>query len=62
MSVSFEEYLARSEAYMAVVREAGDLPWFEDTDRKAKVAARLGLPEDTDPMDLRRALWQRRNR
>ncbi len=47
---------------MAVVREAGDLPWFEDTDRKAKVAARLGLPEDTDPMDLRRALWQRRNR
>ena len=47
--------------YEAAVRDAGDLPWPEDPAKRQQVAARLGLPEDTDPMELRRALWARRN-
>ncbi|MCV7217149.1 hypothetical protein H7J51_17910 [Mycobacterium crocinum] len=59
---SFEEYLERSEPYFAAVREAGNLPWFEDPEKLAATAAKLGLPADADPMKLRRALWERRNR
>ena len=56
---SFDEYLASSEQYFAVVREAGDEPWFENKERAAAMAARLGLPADTPPLELRRALWAR---
>lgn len=59
---TFEQYLERSEPYNAAVRAAGDLPWFEDPEKRAEIAEQLGLPTDTDPMELRKALWERRNR
>lgn len=59
VTTTFEEYLDRSEAYFAVVREDGDLAWFDCPERSAKVAARLGLPADTPPIDVRRALFNR---
>ncbi len=37
-------------------------PWPLDPEKRAANAKRLGLPEDTDPMELRRALWERRNK
>uniref|UniRef100_A0AB39U256 Tail assembly chaperone n=1 Tax=Mycolicibacterium phage Alyssa1 TaxID=3240801 RepID=A0AB39U256_9CAUD len=59
---TFEQYLERSEPYFAAVREAGDLPWFEDPEKRAAAAVKLGLSAETDPLELRRALWERRNR
>jgi hypothetical protein len=59
---TFEEYLERSENYFSVIREANDLPWYDDPDRAAKVAAQLGLAADTPALDLRRALFERGRR
>jgi hypothetical protein len=56
---TFDDYLASSENYMAAIREADDLPWYDDPDRRAKVAARLGLPAETPALELRRALFER---
>jgi hypothetical protein len=42
--------------------EAGGTPWVLDPEKRTATAERLGLPEDTDPMELRRALFERRNR
>jgi hypothetical protein len=58
-SLSFTEHLERTERYMQTIRDAGDLPWFEDPERCAKVAAKVGLPADTPPLELRRALFAR---
>lgn len=60
MIETFEEYEARSASYFDAVREAGDLPWFEDPEKRAPALSVLGLPEDTPPIELRRALWERR--
>uniref|UniRef100_A0AB39U2N4 Uncharacterized protein n=11 Tax=unclassified Caudoviricetes TaxID=2788787 RepID=A0AB39U2N4_9CAUD len=59
---TFEQYLERSEPYFAAIREAGDLPWFEDTEKRAATAVRLGLAADAEPLEVRRALWERRSR
>jgi hypothetical protein len=40
----------------------GGTPWPLDPAKRAANAKWLGLPEDTDPMELRRALYERRNR
>jgi hypothetical protein len=40
----------------------GGTPWPLDLAKRAANAKRLGLPADTDPMELRRALYERRNR
>jgi hypothetical protein len=56
---TFEEYLERTENYMQAIRDADDLPWFEDPERSAAMAAQLGLPADTAPLELRRALFER---
>jgi hypothetical protein len=56
---TWDEYLAQSEAYFSVVREAGDLPWFEDPERSATMASRLGLATDTPALELRRALFEK---
>lgn len=58
-SHDFTGYLERSEAYFAAVRDKGDAPWFENDERRAKVADRLGLPADTPALELRRALFER---
>lgn len=58
-ALTFEQSLERTEQYMTKIRDAGDLPWFEDPDRRAKVAARLGLPDDTTALEVRRALFER---
>lgn len=46
--------------YEAAVIERGGTPWPLDPVKRAATAERLGLPDDTDPMELRRALWERR--
>lgn len=56
----WEKYLELSELYFAVVRENG-VPWFEDVKKRAPVLKLLGLPVDTPPLTLRKALWQRRH-
>lgn len=58
---TFEQYVERTEVYFETIRAAGDLPWFEDAERSRTIAERLGLPVDTDPTELRRALWSRRS-
>ncbi|WP_197504741.1 hypothetical protein [Mycobacterium sp. 852002-51163_SCH5372311] len=40
----------------------GGTPWPLDPVKRAAVAERLGMPEHTDPMELRRALWERSKR
>ena len=53
----FRAYLERTVPYAAAIREAGDLPWWEDPERSARVAAHVGLPADAPAEDLRRALF-----
>lgn len=59
---AFQEYLKHSAPYDAAIREAGDLPWHEDPERLARVAQQLGLPEDSEPLTVRRALFNRHHR
>ena len=60
-AVTFREFCERQEPYLAAVREAGDLPWFEvGHPHRAVIVAQLGLPDDIEAMALRRALWERR--
>lgn len=54
-----EWWSTHGEPYEAAVIAAGDMPWPLDPVKRAATAERLGLPEDTDPMELRRALWER---
>ncbi|ORA07425.1 hypothetical protein BST14_27770 [Mycobacterium arosiense ATCC BAA-1401 = DSM 45069] len=56
---AFQRFLDSTEPYNAKIREEGDLPWFEDSERREKVAARLGLPTSTSPDEVRRALFMR---
>jgi hypothetical protein len=59
---SFAEWWERhGQPYEAAVIAGGGTPWPLDPVKAAAAAERLGLPENTDPMDLRRALWERRN-
>lgn len=58
---TFEQYEESSRPYFEAVSEAGDLAWFEDQARAARVAERLGLPPTTPTAELRRALWERRH-
>lgn len=63
MTDAFESWWDRfGQPYEAAVIEQGGVPWVSDPDKRQVMAARLGLPADTPDMDLRRALWQRRNR
>jgi hypothetical protein len=58
---SFEEWWDKhGTPYEAAVVAGGGTPWALDPVKRAATAAQLGLPEDTDPMELRRALWARR--
>lgn len=60
--LSFEEWFAKhGQPYEAAVIVGGGTPWPMDPEKSAAVAERIGLPADTDPMELRRALWERRN-
>ncbi|GAB4678009.1 hypothetical protein [Mycobacterium timonense] len=62
MAVTFDVWWERSgQHYEAAVIEQGGTPWPLDPDKRARIASQLGLSEDTDPMELRRALWARRN-
>lgn len=59
----FETWWRQSgQPYEDAVIEAGGMPWPLDPAKRARTAATLGLHEDTDPMELRRALWERRNK
>lgn len=59
---AFDRYLERSEPYFDAVRAAGDKPWFEDPEKRAPALAALGLPVDTPPIELRRAMYERGHR
>ncbi|MGJ6125972.1 hypothetical protein QN239_25685 [Mycolicibacterium sp. Y3] len=48
--------------YEAAVIAKGGTPWVNDPVKRPKIAATLGLPEDTPDMELRRALWLGRGR
>lgn len=63
MTESFDEWWDRfGQPYEATVIANGGTPWPLDTEKRAATATNLALPADTDPMELRRALWKRRNR
>lgn len=60
---SFEAWWERhGKPYEAAVVANGDTPWSADPEKRAAIAKRLGLSESTPPMELRRALWERRVR
>lgn len=60
--LTFEQWYERhGHAYEAAVIAGGGTPWPLDPDKRAAITERLGLPADTEPMQLRRALWERRN-
>lgn len=59
---TFEEWWERhGQPYEAAVIAGDGTPWPMDPEKRAATAERLGLPESTDPMMLRRALWERRH-
>ncbi|CPS38137.1 hypothetical protein [Mycobacteroides abscessus] len=55
----YDTMAENQERYFAAVREKGGVPWFEDPDKRQRVATRLGVPVDSD---LRRALFDARNK
>ncbi|MBM7458577.1 hypothetical protein [Rhodococcus coprophilus] len=58
---AFQLHLTRSENYVRAIHEAGDLAWFEHGHpNRYVILARLGLDDDIDETDLRRALFMRR--
>ncbi|WP_100515557.1 hypothetical protein [Mycobacteroides abscessus] len=59
MTTAFEQYQERRATYNDAIRAQGDLPWFEDATRRLAVCKRLGLPEDTEPLEVRQALFER---
>ncbi|WP_237079673.1 hypothetical protein [Mycobacteroides abscessus] len=59
MTTAFEQYQERRATYNDAIRAQGDLPWFEDPTRRLAVCKRLGLPGNTGPLEVRRALFER---
>ena len=58
---TFEQWWEQyGQPYEAEVLRRGGLPWPYNPDKCAHNAQLLGLPADTDPMELRRAMWARR--
>lgn len=61
--LTFERWFEKhGQPYEAAVIAGGGTPWPMDPEKRAAVAGQLGLPVDTGPMELRRALWARRHR
>lgn len=56
---AFRQYDERLVAYVDKVHADGDQMWWEDPTRRTAVCRRLGLPADTEPEAVRRALWDR---
>ncbi|EME18763.1 hypothetical protein [Rhodococcus triatomae] len=60
---AFQRHLEIADAYVEAVHDAGHLAWFEGGHpNRYVILARLGLDDDTDETDLRRALFMRRYR
>lgn len=59
MTAAFDQYQERRAPYNDHIRAKGGLPWFEDATRRLAVCKRLGLPEDTEPLEVRQALFER---
>jgi hypothetical protein len=60
---AFQRHLKMSANYFAAINEAGDLAWFEDGHpRRYVILSQLGLDDDIEETDLRRALFMRRFR
>ena len=61
--LTFEQWFEKhGQPYEAAVIASGGMPWPMDPEKRAAAAERLGLPEHTDPIELRRALWERSKR
>lgn len=59
---SFDQWWSdRGQPYEAAVLAGGGVPWPQDPDKRKAVAEALSVPEGTDDMELRRALWERRH-
>lgn len=59
---AFQRHLQMTTPYFDAVRLAGDLAWFEHGHpRRGEVVTRLGLSDDIDETELRRALFMRRH-
>lgn len=58
----FQAYLERSEPYVAAIREAGDVPWWEDPERVARLETRVPGISEMTTTERRRALWDRKSR
>ena len=58
---TFEQYVDLKAPYFDAIRDAGDVPWFEDPEKRSAIISGLGLPADIEPIELRRALWERRS-
>jgi len=60
---AFQRHLQMSSKYIEAIHEAGDLAWFEELHpRRYVILAQLGLDDDIEEIDLRRALFMRRYR
>ncbi|WP_420880752.1 hypothetical protein [Rhodococcus sp. (in: high G+C Gram-positive bacteria)] len=60
---AFQRHLQMSTRYIEAIHEAGDLAWFEDGHpRRYVILAQLGMDDDIEEIDLRRALFMRRYR
>ena len=60
---AFERHLQMSAKYIEAIHEAGDLAWFEHGHpRRYVILSQLGLDDDIEEIDLRRALFERRYR
>lgn len=58
---TFLRHLFNTADYFAAVRAAGDLAWFEvGHPRRTEVIDQLGLADDIEETELRRALFARR--
>lgn len=57
---AYRAYVETTEVIVAKLRESGELPWWEDPERIAGTASKLGLPVDTPAETVRRALFDRR--
>lgn len=57
---TFEDYAARTLEYNAAIEAAGDLPWFRNPEKLAKLEHHIpGITAMTED-ERRRALWKRR--
>lgn len=56
---AFQHHLDKSENYVAAIREAGDVPWWENPEKLAKLENKIPGISAMTPDERRRALFMR---